>query len=155
MQNGVTFLELLTYEIMKHTKKYSENWSFDHWFWASTGTTLVENLTIQTLTLTQFSVLTAKDGRTNFCMGQSKERLMSGTGLGRQPSPAKMLWQPCLKHPHPVYQLVGLKENSVFFFLNLDLISGMKYVYLLTENSLAKVGVFRKLFRTRDRHISI
>ena len=40
-----------------------------------------------------------------------------------------------------------LKENSVFFFLNLDLISGMKYVYLLTENSLAKVGVHRELFR--------
>jgi len=40
-----------------------------------------------------------------------------------------------------------LKENSVFFFLNLDLISGMKYVYLLTENSLAKVGVLRDLFR--------
>jgi len=32
-------------------------------------------------------------------------------------------------------------------FLNLDLISGMKYVYLLTENSLVKVGVLRKLFR--------
>ena len=33
----------------------------------------------------------------------------------------------------------NLKENSVF--LNLDLISGMKYVHLLTENSLVKVGV--------------
>ena len=32
-------------------------------------------------------------------------------------------------------------------FLNLDLISGMKYVYLLTEISVAKVGVLWKLFR--------
>ena len=32
-------------------------------------------------------------------------------------------------------------------FLNLDLISGMKYVYLLTENSLVKVGVLQKIFR--------
>ena len=32
-------------------------------------------------------------------------------------------------------------------FLNLDLISGMKYVHLLTENSLVKVGVLRKIFR--------
>ena len=30
---------------------------------------------------------------------------------------------------------------------NLDLNSGMKYVYLLTENSLAKVGVLWELFR--------
>jgi len=45
------------------------------------------------------------------------------------------MWQP--KH-------WDLKEN---FFLKLDLISGMKYVYLLTENSLAKVGVHWELFR--------
>ena len=32
-------------------------------------------------------------------------------------------------------------------FLNLDLVSGMKYVHLLTENSLVKVGVLRKIFR--------
>ena len=38
-------------------------------------------------------------------------------------------------------------KGELRFFLNLDLISGMKYVYLLTENSLAKVGVLRKLFR--------
>ena len=36
---------------------------------------------------------------------------------------------------------IGVKGELRFFFLNLDLISGMKYVYLLTENSLAKVGV--------------
>ena len=38
-------------------------------------------------------------------------------------------------------------KGELRFFLNLDLISGMKYVYLLTENSLVKVGVLRKLFR--------
>ena len=32
-------------------------------------------------------------------------------------------------------------------FLNLDLIYGMKYVHLLTENSLVKVGVLQKIFR--------
>jgi len=45
-----------------------------------------------------------------------------------------------------------LKENSVF--INLDLISGMKYVYLLTENSLVKVGVLRKIFRFLEIHIT-
>ena len=33
------------------------------------------------------------------------------------------------------------------FFLNLDLISGMKYVHLLTKNSLVKVGVLQKLLK--------
>ena len=35
-------------------------------------------------------------------------------------------------------------------YINLDLISGMKYVHLLTENSLVKVGVLRKIFRSRE-----
>jgi len=39
----------------------------------------------------------------------------------------------------PVHAKVYLKENSVF--LNLDLVSYWKYVHLLTENSLVKVGV--------------
>ena len=35
-----------------------------------------------------------------------------------------------------------LKEKFVVvFFLNLDLISGIKYVHLLTDNSLVKVSV--------------
>jgi len=38
-------------------------------------------------------------------------------------------------------------QRGTLVFLNLDLISGMKYVYLLTVNSLAKVGVLRELFR--------
>ena len=44
--------------------------------------------------------------------------------------------------------LALLKGKS--FFLNLDLIYGMKYVHLLTENSLVKVGVLRKIFRSLE-----
>ena len=39
-------------------------------------------------------------------------------------------------------------------FLNPDLISGMKYVHLLTESSLVKVGVLRKIFRKLEIHIT-
>jgi len=39
--------------------------------------------------------------------------------------------------------------KSKFFFLNLDLISGIKNV-LLTDNSLVKVGVLRTLFRSLE-----
>ena len=37
-----------------------------------------------------------------------------------------------------------------FGFLNLDLISGIKYVYLLTDNSLGKVGLLQTLFRSLE-----
>ena len=47
---------------------------------------------------------------------------------------------------------VDLKGNSGI--LNLDLISGMKYVHLLTESSLVKVGVLRKIFRFLEIHIT-
>ena len=36
-----------------------------------------------------------------------------------------------------------LKGKFVFFFLNLDLISGTKYINLLTDNSLVKVSVLQ------------
>jgi len=43
--------------------------------------------------------------------------------------------------------LISLCLKEKFVFLNLDLISGIKYVYLLTNNSLVKVSVLRKIFR--------
>jgi len=49
--------------------------------------------------------------------------------------------------------LSGVK-GEFSLFLNLDLISGMKYVHLLTENSLVKVGVLRKIFRFLEIHIT-
>ena len=45
-----------------------------------------------------------------------------------------------------------LKGNSGIF--NLDLISGMKYVHLLTERSLVKVSVLWKIFRFLEIHIT-
>ena len=45
-------------------------------------------------------------------------------------------------------------QRGTAVFLNLDLISGMKYVHLLTENSLGKVGVLRKIFRFLQIHIT-
>ena len=44
-------------------------------------------------------------------------------------------------------QVPLLKGKFVFFFLNLDLITDIKYVQLLTDNSLVKVSVLRKIFR--------
>jgi len=41
-------------------------------------------------------------------------------------------------------------KGKFFFFLNLDLISGKKYAYLLTDNSLVKVGVLRMIFRSLE-----
>ena len=45
-------------------------------------------------------------------------------------------------------------KGEVQVFLNLDLISGIKYVHLLTDNSLVKVGVLRKIFRFLEIHIT-
>jgi len=39
------------------------------------------------------------------------------------------------------------------FFLNLDLISGMKYVHLLINNILVKVGVLWTLFRSVETRV--
>ena len=41
-------------------------------------------------------------------------------------------------------------KGEVCFFLNLDLISAIKYIHLLTDNSLVKVGVLRTLFRSLE-----
>jgi len=45
-------------------------------------------------------------------------------------------------------------KGELRVFLNLDLISGMKYVHLITENSLVKVGVLQKIFRFLQIHIT-
>ena len=54
---------------------------------------------------------------------------------------------------NPIF-LIFIYERGTPVFLNLDLISGMKYVHLLTENSLVKDGVLRKIFRFLQIHIT-
>ena len=49
-------------------------------------------------------------------------------------------------------ETITKSRNSTPVFLNL--ISGMKYVHLLTENSLVKVGVLQKIFRFLEIHIT-
>jgi len=54
--------------------------------------------------------------------------------------------------PHTLVQhiLKGKFMFVCFFFLNLDLISGMKYVHLLTAKSLVKVDVLWTLFSSLE-----
>ena len=47
-------------------------------------------------------------------------------------------------------KLFDLKGKFVFFCLNLDLISGMKYVLPPSDKSLTKVGILRALFRSLE-----
>ena len=48
---------------------------------------------------------------------------------------------------------LNLISGCDFLFLSLDLISGIKYVYLLTDNILLNVGVLRTLFRSLEIRI--